>query len=246
MSVILFIPGGPGISIDYIKGLASRLAENRTFQNIEVLDIEKATIDSIRYTHVEECLNSFFKKHQGRKITIIPHSFGCYILSKFLSKNTQLAQYIQHVIFVSARCSDTPNFVSKKIKHVGKLTELVWSSIKSELEFKKLWNIALEVYFKKTISKIKINMLLNNTFWCRTYQLQSSVKPSIDFNCVQDKQKIHYIYGECDPLITKADIKIIKSHINTNNIHKLRNCGHFPMLEYPRNFENIILNIIRN
>lgn len=222
-----FIPGGPCISGKYWDLYMSMTGF--TGHRIMYLNHENS------YNHktspgFKEIVENFKQQieffSKGKKINLIAHSFGAWVVLSAL-KDEDFNHKISKVILISLPLSvDHTQEVNFKMKQLCNFT------VTDNKSFKLFWKSIFPLYIAKQLEQNVENVVTNEVFWegndrvlLDTVELQELLK------LIKLNSKIKLIWGEKD-IITPPNESL--------EFEIIREAGHFPMLESTENFTALL------
>lgn len=197
-------------------------------------------------------LLALWKEMGLTNITLYGHDFGTALVQEILArKNAHLSGLqIEHIIYCNGNLPinhsyflDTQEFLKKEVAknitqmlasfgYYSKLMKSVFfdETVITDSELKQMW-LQLEENNGRSLIKFIYNYLRERKiFWNRwTTALQETEIP------------IKIIWGKKDPLLKDEYPKSLSSKVDTEFVCWINNCGHFPMLEKPKEFVAAVL-----
>lgn len=223
----IVIPGGPGLSSEYLKlGLSSL----QPFYKLHFFDLLGAP-DSVKQNDVsindllDQILDVVSKKHL-KKYGIIAHSFGSYLAMRLLDK---APENICALILLSPMPLLFDDW-QKAITKVGSsLPEELLNKLNAPDENDKegieLFNELMPYYVKKHVPKLKVPFCINS---CS--EISGQVNDYDDRNLLQTTS----VPWRC--IAGKGDLFFIDDTIFRKHATILQGVGHYPFLEDENSF----------
>jgi pimeloyl-ACP methyl ester carboxylesterase len=102
-------------------------------------------------------------------------------------------------------------------------------------EFKEMWQLLIAGNGRKVLPKITQYINERYTYWHRWI---GALK--------QTKLAVHIIWATEDPVAVKAIALKLHDEIPNSELHLLEKTGHYPMLEKPREWCELVLKALKN
>jgi proline iminopeptidase len=259
---LLLIHGGPGLNHQYF--LPSILNLSKQYQLIFYdqrgcgqssanQDAKSMTIS--RFVEDIEAIRQYFGIQQ---LNLLGHSWGGFLAMQYAIKYPQNLKSL--LLLNSSSASQEfrqANFklqLSKESEEVKKEKEL----IKSSEDFKAKKISAYERFFQVNFKTTLFNPSLSDSlhFGLPSNYLEANKLLYLLFNDLQDydlhpklalvKCKVLIVRGDSDGIVKESDEKIRQSFTNAKaELIEMKNCGHFPFLEKPAEFYQIIQDFMK-
>jgi pimeloyl-ACP methyl ester carboxylesterase len=229
----LFVPGGPWISGNYWDtylesqnklSSSTRFTLNnheKSYSNLAKPNLKNA-IDELNDT----LMNNAYKY-------IVAHSYGAWIT--LMAMDESIFNNIESIIMVSM-----PFSIERTEKFKSEISLINPPSFSNNTEFKKYLKSISPLYFadKRFPANFfyeQVYMEGNEKLLFNQRTLEVAIRLIEKFN-----SKLHFIFGSNDLIVGEPwKTKDIRE------IHILGDSGHFPMIENPKAFTQILNNIIR-
>ncbi len=223
--LIILLPGGPGISGNYMNNIARTMSEKTDIESI-VIDLpnhglSKGFGSNLIYKDLVEILRFTIKNFSNKKIILIGHSFGAQLALDLSKKNKSIDQLILLNFSISKKFNLK---IKNKIER-----EMPKEKLVTEKNFIKYWKNLMPYYFSKFNRKYQ-KILLSQTCWDKT-KLQNRNQPNFKNYKKSDFRKIKKLAIFCKmDLFYVGNESEVFSNLGFKTIVIPKN-GHFPMLE---------------
>jgi pimeloyl-ACP methyl ester carboxylesterase len=240
-SLIVCIPGGPGISKKYMIPFAKLIAA-KTKQQVILVDLpnhDKSTKFpiNIRYIDVIRILRKFIESLSNNKITLLGHSFGAQIAIDLANKNSL---NVHKMILINHPGNKGINLHTKKL--IGKNYS---KKITTEKQFSAYWRSILPYYFYLP-KNAHFKLLKSKTSWIKNSKLQKVQKPWSYY--YKNNNNFNYLHKNfiltSNDLFSWGDEKNLFKKLGYTNVYMLKNAGHFPMIEKPTDLLKIVRKVL--
>jgi len=177
-------------------------------------------------------LKNFLEKIGIKNPILVGHSFGGAIIIKFLA----IGNRAQKAILIDSAGIRKNGFKIQVYKIIAKIFKLPFflpglGIIKSKIR---------RGFYK----------LIDSEDYIGAGELTESYKKIIREDLRQEMQKInspvYLIWGEDDKATEIKDAYLIKSFIKNSQLTIIKNAGHFPFLDCPKEFRSIFLDIVKD
>lgn len=186
-------------------GIQSYLYDKRTLTNKE--DIEKPTIYYESIDDVEIITNHFKKNFPNKKIVIIGHSLGGYLLPVILARNP----FINSGIILNGNTISLEDKILQQTEYLFNSDGNIDSSDQAKLDLLKTDINRL----KSSLAKNHIDSLSHFNLPTSYWKSLNSVDPKLYIKKV--KQSLLIVHGERDYQVNADDLTIWKEHTSTKN-----------------------------
>jgi len=269
---IIFLHGGPGFnSINFEVTTAQVLAEKGYF--VIVYDRRgegRSTDSSAQFTYQQtiEDLKSLFTKYSIKKATLIGHSFGGIVATKFAKTYPNLVSSIvfaaapirMQAVFKNILATARPYYEKKKdsmnLKYIAMLEKMDTSSIEySSYSFshamvigaytpKKLLPEAAEIYsqFRKDSRSKKafeMNIKAPKGFWKNEQYTIEDLTNDVT-SLKKSSLPMFGIYGLEDGLFSSSELNYIEELLGKYNFHRCENASHSLYMDTQIEFIHIV------
>jgi len=222
---IVLIPGGPGLSSDYLFPLMAVLTKKFT---ASILKIEKFNKSAFRdsetfLAHVESHLNK-----ENVSYVLIGHSYGCEIaLNLFNRKKLNIAGII---LINWIPFGHSERFQKKCDLLIGKAK----THQRTEKGFREYFCKILVLYFynKKNISRYA-NLVTSRSYYLKARKIAQRLFAHVHSDMSICTSRIYTIVAKEDMLLCSEDIRWMKK-VFLERCLVIRNAGHFLILERPK------------
>lgn len=237
--LVVFIPGGPGISGKYMDDYAHAVGL-KLGTNVAVLDLPNhdgsrvaGKTENFRYSQVRQLLAATIKElvgnGQGGEVTLVGHSLGALIaMDLALQPGVRLSKLL--LSSVPTTFDNSPSFVDG-MKKAGVAEQSSWAS---EAEFSAWWQKLIPLYFKRPPTDSEFAALNSKTFWIGNEHYSDDL-PAFDVLAGKLRSSagipIFYLEGECDQLLPLANYKKVQTELPNARTASIGGVGHFPMFE---------------
>ena len=229
-SDIFIIPGGPGLSNDYMLEFSNELEKNNS---VFMFDYESI----LTFKEIKDSLKDKIKHNSNTKTIFIAHSWGALILSSCLQ---ELKLFNNLTIFINPVALDRSEYDKNGECLLSRIDDITMKKISNIMEKNesgsKIMQLALHAYCGKTKNLPNFNFEYD-------YNTYNSVAASLtDFNYWEDLKKLtklRCIFGNNDYISNRP-------YINHNIKIINNNYGHFPMIENNTVLIQTIRNILKN
>lgn len=246
-TLIVVIPGGPGISNEYLKKWCGEL-QAKCKMKVILLDLpDNASVQSKKnykkYNYprllkfIKAEIRSAVKVNQ---YVLIGHSFGAKITLDILSDNFMNKPVFAGFISYPVSYEATNQFNSR----IKRIFPAVFK-IKTEADFQAYFKKTLFLYFAASPRNDIVKLLTKKTSWVKNCS-QTSLSTSFDKRIKAYRTALKhtpsiFIEGARDLRSPDNNFSVLKKYLmDTAKFIKIKNCGHFPMLEQPRLLTEII------
>jgi pimeloyl-ACP methyl ester carboxylesterase len=233
----ILLPGGPGLSTDYIAPWAGALAKGR---NLDAVLLEYPTIAGEGAMPSEKRLESykdflvtlFHRLSPSNKPILIGHSFSSRLLLDLI-RTRELGAQALILLNCPGIFDKSPSFETEA------KTLTLPSSIDSERVFAIYWKRILPLFFGIRAKEQWIRQLSQNTNWMNCKWLTEVVRGKVQPHTGVLPPTL-FIHGQNDRRFHERNVGLLKN-IFSQSVHTtLDACGHFPMLETPRQLLNAV------
>lgn len=242
MKKIVFLHGGPGLTPSYLLDFLNYLKVNTadraelecfTMPNHNINSQESISINRF----IEELITGLSLSFEGySERIVVAHSFA----------GTVIANAIKEVHYTKLLLVSTPLFKGENFALNEKLKKIkgIPNKILTEEDFHQYFKKILPLYFQKLDAYNEVrDSILSKTSWIVNRDLQNINWNINKLLANMNKENIFYIYGEQD-LILPNQRKEITSIFHENNVHAIKQCGHFPMYEQKDEFVKIFNSLV--
>jgi len=229
----IVLAGGPGLSPDYMLPWARHFARQRSLNlaliEYPVISDGETLTTAQKYELFKDALLAIFKRIAGDSPPIlIGHSFSCRVLL-----DLQASRELEASALILLNCPAT--FISSaSFRRAAKKLRLP-ASIESEKSFRSYWKRILPLYFHVPMKKSWERALARRTSWMRCSWLTDIVRDEVSAPSRDRDIPVLFIHGANDLRFPKANRNILRGAFRESTHVSLGMCGHFPMLESPRN-----------
>lgn len=252
---ILIIHGGPGLNHNYLLPHLSTLAGNYQllFYDQRACGKSSLNVDSSSITidnfvkDIDEIRQSFGIK----KLNLMAHSWGGLLALKYAIKYPDKVKSLILISSIGASTSinSTANqILAKRFTKEDSIKRM--DIIKTEYFQKRdpktieaLMKIGFKHQFYNPSFIDSLNLALNKNYVKTSRLLQYLIKDLMSYDFQSDLKQINsstlLIYGDYDPLTETAGQRIHQS-IEKSQFKIIEDCGHFPFIEKPESFNEIV------
>lgn len=242
---VVMLPGGPGLSADYLDPLALELSKKKEARVIIVdyPDHESYNKDSFTGKKSFKSLCDFVTEALGSlselgitEIILVGHSFGAKIALSRADQaipNVDIMRIILLAPVVDGFLSQNYLEAAKKIKDADEF------DFSNEKEFREYWRKLLPFYFKEIPKTTVIDELLRGTTYIQNHEFNDA---DLDWNKLS-RQNAYVISPDTDNLVEPNQAEMIRSMVPAQNISTV-NGGHFFMLENASGLLNKLIQFI--
>lgn len=244
-SLILFIPGGPGLSSHYLDDFILKLS-TETDLELALLDLpnhdqsfvfsESAIDFHICSQLISDAINDLSKRYA--KIHLFCHSLGgVFILNKLDSINVETIFFCS----VPAKLDHSSEFKEKQ-------SEIIFSNNHEdeELDFRDRFNLLSPLYYNSLSNfDLKANWLKTSFWRAGKYLMKGFFNPprcsgkrEVEAN---NNMVINIIEGSRDIVLIEQNCELLKRQVPNSIFHSVDQSGHFPFIENPDRVISIIL-----
>lgn len=237
-SLVIGVPGGPGISGRYLDRSVEQLA-GRLNINGAVIDLPNhgqsgrisPSSDSFQYDEAREMLSNLFSRFEARsnKLIIYGHSLGAVIGMDLMSLFPAL---VQAAIFISAPTLfvSSPGFETF-LRSINAL-DTTWTN---EAEFSVWWRKIIPAYFVRAVSRDELELLAHPTYWIGNEHFNEGIPSFAGIASKLSSQgqvrRILYFEGEKELVLPENNFAEVKRSLPGVDAVKLQGAGHFPMMD---------------
>jgi abhydrolase domain-containing protein 6 len=207
--------------------------------NIIALDLPGFGLSRINHgpgfaslSELHGAFESFIREEVPQPIILLGHSLGGWIAAHYAAIHQANVRHLVLVNNAGVLCDDTAGqgkaFQVESIGDLQRLLNLIW--------FRYPW------YFKPFYPAV-----LNDLRRRRIPEFVQSIHAE-DFlneelrNLSMD---VSIIWGDQDRLISMSSVEVMKRSIPRTQMYPLKQCGHVPQLECPREFVSVVRNILK-
>lgn len=242
-TLILALPGGPGISSEYMHEFIQKLGDSLGV-NSAVVDLpnhddsklDESLRNNITYPEIKRSLLIGIKKiiESKVKLILLGHSLGAYIA---LDLSTEVDLIVSNVILLNmpTRFDQESQQFKDRVKQLGLENVTSWPT---EKDFKDWWIKILPLYFYNKVSPNDEKVLSDKTFWIGNERFQENIPQfkEITSNLLKvsshSKQRnFFFVEGDTDIIMPSQNKETIIKFFPNSKIETVKNSGHFPMLE---------------
>lgn len=265
---IIFLHGGPGFnSINFEITTAQVLAEKGYFVIVYDRRGEGRSVDnSAQFTYKQtiDDLHSLFKKHNIKKASLIGHSFGGIVATKFANTYPDVVSSIifaaapirMQSVFKNIINTARPHYEKKKdsmnLKYIAMLEKMDTNSIVySSYCFshamqigayspKKFLPQAAELYsaFRKDSRSKKafeMNITAPKGFWKNEQYTLEDLTNEVE-TLKKSSLPMYGIYGIDDGLFSSSELEYIEELLGKHNFHRCENSSHSVFMDTQLDF----------
>lgn len=242
--VVLAIPGGPGLSGAYMDDCVRALGRDVKCPAY-VLDHEyhanPAPGESLLWTYsllIDFIERASICRFQDRPIILMGHSFGARVALD-LALRKKLNLLFVNLVSFPTRLEKPKSFLMAR-KRLG----LNAYKVETEADFRIYWRALLPLYLHRRITKGDLSRLTKRTAWIQAQGLTKGV-PSLHSALLKGRRSDVrkpglFIFGDSDRTLLKPSTSQMKSLLPLSQASEIHDCGHFPMLEKPKEFGELI------
>lgn len=220
---LIFIPGGPWISGVYWDKYIDTLGHPYSFR-YTLINHEHRYSDSSPSLHdlVLDLENFILSKMENSRPTaLVGHSYGAWLM---LMLNDELKKLIDTNIFVSLPITLQNSVLINRIQSMNP------PKIHDNDSFLKYFSTIISFYFYETNNHRNISSLLGESYMVGN---ESLIINDLKIDELLTVTKGAFIYGKQDNIVNEASLKIVGAQL-------INECGHFPMLENPVIFTQLL------
>ncbi|MFC1521903.1 alpha/beta hydrolase [Elusimicrobiota bacterium] len=230
-SAVVLLPGGPGLSTEYLEPWAKTLAATAK-ANIVLLEYPlfqgkgKLPLQD-KFGKFSGAIMTVLQKVTNTKKSIfIGHSFGCRMLLKLINSGAVTPDAV-----ILMNC---PTAFKESESFSRRKSELkIRSTVKTESDFRSYWKTILPLYFYGSPKSSWLRVLTKNTSWTDCSWMADLIHGQPGNARLPSRVPILCIHGADDIRFPSKNRAILKKLYPSSHSLNLENCGHFPMLETP-------------
>lgn len=245
--LIIGIPGGPGISGTYmdvsIAQVASFLGGRPIVIALPNHDGEvRWTLGELDWKLTRDLIleNLMDLRQVSQEIILVAHSFGALLILDAL--NEAQGSLVDKLILVS-----TPDALgwSEEMKMELQKRGLSSSRIKSESDFQGFWRTVLPLFFETQLSAELASRMSEQTFFTVSLKMGEG-SPQLDrFRGLDRKLPLIFIEGSDDIVSGRGRLSRLKELFPEASLYAVNESGHFPMVERPQDWQDLLNQILR-
>ncbi len=257
--VLVILHGYPTSSFDYYKVLPYLSEKYRVIihDHLGFGYSEKPLNYSYSLIEQADIAIQLWKFLKITQATVLAHDYGTSIATEIIARHNQnqLSLNIKELIL----CNGSMHIELAKLRTIQKL-------LKNKYTGKWVAKIATQTIFNRNIKNIYFNSSkvskneLNDMWFLLEYNGGRKVIHLLS-NYINERYYYWHrwigalkdtsiftkiVWPTHDPIAVKAIADQLHQEIPNNNLHWLKNSGHFPMLESPKEWSNLILKQFKN
>jgi len=223
------LPGGPGLSADYLASWSARLAREG---NLNVVLLEYPVIDGkgspsaqAKREFLKDSLVALFEKFSKRENPVlIGHSFSCRLLLDLLRTRNVPAEAL-----ILMNCPERFD-EGREFALAAKRLHLP-DCIDSEDSFVDYWRRILPLYFGVPAKTRWVRMLVHATSWMKCAWLADSIHGKLASFPKAALPPTLFLHGGADLRFPRRNAANLRKMFPRSVHTVIRRSGHFPMLE---------------
>jgi proline iminopeptidase len=257
---IIFLHGGPGLNHSYFLPHVTELAnahkliffdQRASGQSAAVQDSASMTLDKMT-DDIEEIRKTF----ANGQVIIIAHSWGGLLGMKYASKYPSQLRSLILVSSVSPKVNEYASETAATIKtrttredSVERSAIITSEAFKSGkgVAYEKLLKLALKPSFHDKNLIDTLNLAIDDNFASKRRSLFLLARELSDYDLYPGLRSIKVpvlvVRGESDATPLALSQKI-QSAIPNSQLVVMKNAGHFPFVEQPKEFARVVLEFI--
>ena len=185
------------------------------------------------------------------KVTLLAHDYGTSIATEILARHN--ANEINLQIDQLILCNGSMHIELSQLRTIQKLLKGRFGKYVAKLTNYVIFSKNLRnVYFDKTkITKEELQQMWQQIEYNKGKKVIHLVSDYINqrythwdrwIGALKETQiTTKIIWAKEDPVAVKAIAELLASEITNNKLHWINNCGHFPMLESPKKWTELVL-----
>ena len=256
---VLFIHGGPGLDHTYFLPQMSRLADSHRLVFFDQRASGRSGIPkdtaAMRISRFVDDIEGIRKALKLEHVTVLGHSWGTLLALRYALK---YPKHITSLVLVSpVPASSAEQTLAMQRVHISKKDSVSLASLMKTRSFARRTPLAMERYFRLTFRGImykpsdasKIRLWFPRNYAARSRMLRYLGSEAISFDLYPrlDSLRVHtlIIAGDHDPTPPSV-LNHLQQSIPDARLVVVRNCGHFPSIEQPKQFFRALRRFLKN
>ena len=256
---ILFIHGGPGLDHTYFLPQMSQLADNHKLVFFDQRASGRSGIPkdtaAMRIAMFVDDIEGIRKALRLEDVTVLGHSWGTLLAIRYALK---YPKHIASLVLVSpVPASSAEQALAMESVHISKKDSVSLASLMKTRSFARRTPLAMERYFRLTFRGImfkpadanKIRLWFPRNYATRSRMLRYLGPEAISFDLYPRLDSLHVptliVAGDHDPTPPSV-LNHLRRSIPGAQLVVVRNSGHFPSIEQPKQFFRAIRGFLKN
>ncbi|MBI3788763.1 MAG: alpha/beta fold hydrolase [Ignavibacteriales bacterium] len=252
---LVIVHGGPGLDHGYFLPQMAELAKHYKliFYDQRASGKSRGKVDSttMAFGNFIEDLEGIRKAFGLGKMNLMAHSWGGLIAMKYAIKYPNRLQSLILVNSVSASSAYRQAAALAALQRTTHQDSLDRMAVMQSAELRngnpeaiaKLFRISFRATFYNRAFADSLTLLFNPNYFANSRLLQYLGSDAINYDLHQQLSTVQcptlIIHGDADAMPLEAAQKIQES-IKGSRLVVLKHCGHFPYIESPQEFVNVI------
>jgi proline iminopeptidase len=261
-SPVIVLHGGPGMSQDYLLPYMYRLAENHRVifydQRGCGQSIAEITPETVHREIFVKDIDSIRKAFDDEKVSILGHSWGCLLAMEYAIAYPNNVDKLILSNPIPASSEDFMLFVQEWMRRMapfeGEMQEIhhlpgFYEGDSDIIE--RMHRIIYSIYFYDPAKTEHLNLRMTPTAalnGAKVYEYAGATLMSTPFNLYGDLQRLTMptliIQGDAD-VVPSTAVQHIHESIPGSQYVLIERCGHFPYVEEPELYFNLLNEFLR-
>jgi pimeloyl-ACP methyl ester carboxylesterase len=192
-----------------------------------------------------------WKQLELKKVTLLAHDYGTSVATEILARDNKNEIDLQ--IEKLMLCNGSMHIELSQLRTIQKLLKGRYGKYVAKLTNYFIFSKNLRnVYYEKSkVSKEELQQMWQQIEYNNGKKVIHLVSDYINqrythwnrwISALKETQiETKIIWAKEDPVAVKAIAELLASEITNNKLHWINNCGHFPMLESPKKWTELVL-----